>query len=1365
MTDRPSTVKINPPTEFNWIIEEWPAWRSQFDRYRRLSVKNDPKSKDLVESVDYLLYLLGPRADQALKTFQFVAPKSAENIDDVLEAFDSYFGGKVNVIYERAKFNQRTQKTGESAIDFITDLFDLAERCNYGALKEELIRDRIIVGITDSQLSAALQMEANITLTKVRARVLQAEDVSRQLPTLRNGNGGTSHINFVKKGSKPKFSRPKSNPNASSSQDRQKKNTQKYPESCVKCGRSPSHRFSECPAKNAVCSKCGHKGHWAIKCKTQNVTEVDVQAQEATLYYLECVTHEPRGKSLRVNITSNGTPVCWKIDSGADVPIIGDRTVDLLQPRDVVEPSGTRLLLAGEVRANVTGKCQIQLEWKGKLYDTWAYIMPDQKTPLLARHLALEMGLIKLDPEVFSVSQENLPEQQFPEIFRGLGRMNDEYTMRLSEGARPYAVAQSRGVSVPLLRPTKAVIDELLELDAIETVTGPTPWCAPMVPIPKADGTVRLTVDYTQLNKFVQREYFEMPTVDECLATIGTEAKVFSKLDAKWGYWQVPLAEESRPLTTFITPFGRFQWKRMPMGLVSSGEVYKCRKVKVLEGLKGVINHVDDDLVWGRSEVEHDERLREVLKRYKEAGITLNQEKCQIRVTECEFLGQRVSAQGVKPGAKISDVLDMPIPKDETALRSFLSSARYYLKFIPDLAQMLKPLNDLLTADASTEWTTSHQESFARIKEALASTKTLALFDAQLPTRLTCDASKYGLGAVLEQQQKNGEWRPVHFASRVLSETETRYAQIEKEALASTWGAEKMSGYLIGQPFELVTDHKPLTSILGDKPIGELSSRLQRFRMRLAPYRYKVTYVPGKCMYAADTLSRLPSTKNQGQPDVIMEVHSVESLPEIPMAPTLWKAVKAAQEADQTCRALHTTILEGWPRTKQEVQPTLREFFEHRGMLNVLGSVILFAKRVLIPPAMRKDILEKIHQGHLGTTKCRGRAQDTVWWPSISKQVTDFVEKCEICRQQRKNAPEPLISTPIPGRPWETIGMDFAERGKKKYLVIVDYFSTYIEVVEVASTSTATVVPKLFEVFGRHGIPNVVRSDNGPPFNSHEFSQFASLCNFQHITSSPKAPWSNGKAEAAVRKAKQIISKEPLLHMGLLALRTAPLEEGPSPGQLLMGRRLRTSLPQLEEQLKPEWPDLQDFRRKREERQAKQEVTFNSRHRSKELRGLEQGERVWVSDMKCMANVLGKADTPRSFHLLTDRGSRIRRNRRALVSMPDRAAAPQTLQTYHYLEALQGWKPQTPPSTPPSTPPGSPPRTPPRGSPPPVGTPPRTPPRESTPPARTPPRRNQNRRSWGRGTRVQSPPRPGDAGGLAGNRPRRDIRPPSRYAD
>ena len=273
-------------------------------------------------------------------------------------------------------------------------------------------------------------------------------------------------------------------------------------------------------------------------------------------------------------------------------------------------------------------------------------------------------------------------------------------------------------------------------------------------------------------------------------------------------------------------------------------------------------------------------------------------------------------------------------------------------------------------------------------------------------------------------------------------------------------------------------------------------------------------------------------------------------------------------------------------------------------------------QRIYIPEPLREGTMERLHRGHLGLGKMRGRARETVWWPRLSQDLKSYIKKCRICLEHHKNRPEPLLQSEIPMRPWQMVGTDFAEVKGKKYLIVVDYLSSYPEVIEVSSTAAKTVIPQFKKIFARHGVPETLRSDNGPPFNGSEFREFAAEWKFRLVTSSPGYPQSNGKAEVTVKKMKEIIEKEKNLEKGLLAYRTAALDGGPSPAELLMGRKLKTDIPILGNQLEPAPSKIKAYRRQLAEKQEKTKVAYNKFHRTKSLPDLKGGDEVWVTDMK-----------------------------------------------------------------------------------------------------------------------------------------------------
>ena len=239
---------------------------------------------------------------------------------------------------------------------------------------------------------------------------------------------------------------------------------------------------------------------------------------------------------------------------------------------------------------------------------------------------------------------------------------------------------------------------------------------------------------------------------------------------------------------------------------------------------------MDDVLVFGKDTQEHDARLQKILQQIQAAGATLNQ-FCK---SSLKFLGHLIDQTGIRPDPdKTSAIVDMPIPQNLSDLRRFMGMINQFGKFSNKLAELTEPLRQLLSKKNSWIWGHAQDQAFAKVKSELMKPTVLALFDVNADLKVSADASSFGLGAVL-LQNSNSRWQPVAFASRVMSDTERRYAQVEKEALAITWACEKFSTYILGKKFMIETDHKPLVPLLGTKHLDDLPPRVLRFRLRLS---------------------------------------------------------------------------------------------------------------------------------------------------------------------------------------------------------------------------------------------------------------------------------------------------------------------------------------------------------------------------------------------------------------------------------------------------------------------------------------------------------------------------------------------------
>ena len=1233
-----ASYHVTPPDVFSFSQpQDWPKWARRFERFRFAS---GLATRDEEIQVNTLIYYMGDEADDVLRSFR-LSEEERKQYATVKQKFDNHFVKKRNVIYERAKFNMRKQESGESVDAFITDLYALAEYCEYGALHYEMIRDRLVVGLSDSRLSEKLQLIADLTLDKALVRVRQEESVKKQQSIIRgceHGGEGPVISPAIAAVQGERYKPQKA---------RQRWKSKVGSISCAWCGLSPDHDRQRCPARDAECRRCGRKGHYERVCRSAaRVGNLELDSEVDGAAFLGGVSmqeHHPWSIDLRLN----GHSVKFRIDTGADVTVV---PATLLKQVGEVEIQPSDRTLRGPSRTVLPTKGKFVAKLQSTNHETHEeiFVVDGLHYPLLGSPAIKAHQLVKFVSAITKLDVE----AEFPELFQGLGLMEKEYTIELREGAKPFALSTPCRVAIPLMPAVQKELARMEQIGVISKLAEPTEWCAGMVVVPKADGRVRICVDLTRLNESVRRERLQMPSVEETLAHI-SGAKVFSKLDANSGFWQVPLSKKSARLTTFITPFGRYHFNRLPFGITSAPEHFQRRMQSILEGVEGVQCHIDDILVYGKDQEEHDARLRESLCRLREARVTLNREKCIFSATSVKFLGQVLSAAGVTPDPdKIIAIGKMKEPENVTDVRRFLGMANQLSKFTSNLSELTKPLRELLAQRNAFQWGAPQSQAFIAVKDALVRSPVLSLYDPSHKTVVSADASSYGLGAVLRQEQPNGGLQPVAYISRALTQTEERYAQIEKEALALTWACERLSDYLLGLQFHIETDHKPLVSLFGQKSLDELPLRVQRFRMRMMRFSFSISHVPGKDLSIADALSRAPASSPELDDHLLeeeAEAYVQATMAMLPATEKRLEEIKLEQGKDNICKELVSYTRFGWP-DKSKLSGIIKKYHSVAAELSVQNGLLVRGSRLVIPVSMQPEILRRVHEGHQGIVKCRERARQSVWWPGMSKQLQEVVLNCRTCCQYRTQKAEPLLPSSLPTLPWQKVGCDLFQWKGLMYLLIIDYYSRWIEIAKLEKTDTSSVIAHTSSIFARHGIPEIVMSDNGPQFSSGLYAEFAKNYGFQHLTSSPLHPQGNGEAERGVKIIKDLLRKAEDPYKALLAYRSTPLEIGFSPSELLMSRRLRTTLPALPELRSPAVPDSVEVLLRDEKAKERQKRDFDSRRGAKELPDLQPGDTVWVTDRSSPAKVSEQL-SPRSYSVHTPEGT-YRRNRGDLVPYP-----------------------------------------------------------------------------------------------------------------
>lgn len=675
-----------------------------------------------------------------------------------------------------------------------------------------------------------------------------------------------------------------------------------------------------------------------------------------------------------------------------------------------------------------------------------------------------------------------------------------KHQIDLIPGAKPFVEPQRRHPKLHV-EEVKRQVKSMLEQGIIEPCDGP--WASEYVLVKKKSGEWRLCVDYRRLNNLTKKSCYPLPNIDSCLENLAGKV-YFSQLDFASGYWQVPVDKSSREYTAFRTPEGLYRFRRMPFGLTNAPASFQRLANAMFSGLKGVALQVflDDVCIASTTWSEHLQMLGKVFEIVIQSNLKLKANKCVFGAQEVCFLGHTISSQGVKQDPRKLDAwLKLPAPKTPSEVRRVLGAFGYYRKFVPRFSILADPLIKLTKKNVDFVWGKEQEESFARLKQELGKSVTISFCNPTDPLLLKTDASRVGVAGILYQRQNN-DWRMVACCSRRLTPAEANYAITDLEGLAIIHSLDKFRHFLLGRPFEIMTDHCALCKLNKGTP---QSPRLKRWTLLLSEFDYRITYNNGSLHKDVDCLSRAPLEDADTYIDKIFALAA-------PIDKTDWLS-----------------------NSQDEESKSLYEKENGDENLNLRNGVLYFRDKLFVPHAKRKEVLEETHDAnvsiHDGVAGTLSRLQG-FWWPDLVDDVKKYVASCATCQRRKaeRNKPAGQMFPHEAWKPLQKVAADYLGplpatlKGKKFIAVIVDTFTRFIDAKAISDQSAPKFAQFLTEYCGRFGLPEVLLTDNSKTFENATVKSVIDAFNIRHKLSTPYHSRGNAVVERAIQSIQEKLS-------------------------------------------------------------------------------------------------------------------------------------------------------------------------------------------------------------------------------------------------
>lgn len=1190
---------IGGPTTFNPVTEDWIIYQEQMEQYFRA---NKITEEDI--QVATLISLIGTPVYKILRDLCYPKNPKDKKYKDLCELLKKQYSPQLSDWRERAKFYELAQEPNEPVTEWYARIRSASVNCNFGERLANVLKDKFVTGLHRGQLyDRVCEEDVEVELEKLISIAQKKESTPiQQVNKISTGYSNNRRPQPVR--SRPPQPKPAENRRGSKPK-------------CKHCGKNHN---GVCKYAEYTCNLCKRVGHLSSICRksrSNNFVEV-----ESELYNIvdrnSSDIHNHNPFSVVVEIDKKEHKML--IDSGSAISCMSSNVYKKHFYTHKLNDSNIKLKGYTGNPIKPTGHINLDVCYEGKVRTIRFYIVDRGGPSLLGRDWlgSFQMGFQTINHIEASRSVEDII-SKFPDVFSGkLGHFKHErISLEMKPNAKPIFL-KPRTVPLAFIDLMNRELDRMVE-DGVLSPVESSQWGTPLVPVLKADGTVRLCGDYkSTVNKYLVDVKYPLPRVEEIFAKLH-KGEHFTKIDLNQAYTQFELDDDARRVLTWSTHKGLFTMNRMPYGIAPATAKFQKHLEQLFMGMENVVNFVDDILITGPNRDEHLKTLEAVLKKLSEAGLTAKKEKCKFFQEQVEYMGHIISRHGLrKTKGKVEAIIYAPEPSTISQVRSFCGMVNYYAKFVPNLAKMLRPIYDLLMKTEKFCWTEKCQEAFEEIKEVLASDSCLVHFNPELPIVLTTDASAEGISAVLSHVIK-GEERMIGCVSRTLMPAEKNYSTIHREALAIYYGVTKFHQYLYGHRWTLKTDHRPLIALFGEhRGIPAMyANRLQRWAAYLSSFNYVIQHVKGENNPVADCLSRVPrpvttiSEEYSGKGNYINFAVTSEEWP--------IDNKKIAEETKKDPAMMKTIeyLKTGWPKT---VSAEMNSFHIRREEITCEDGVVLWGHRVIIPEGLRKRLLSELHGAHFGMVRMKSQARTWMWWPGIDQDIEKLCKSCLPCLQSRQD-PAKAAETPWPvaHEPFQRVHVDYLGPIKgKMFLILTDAFTKWPEVYEVKTMTAQELEAKLRDCFSRFGIPRTLVSDNGRQLVAKSTEIFFRKNGIEHITSPPYNPQSNGAAENAVKtfktKMKAALSDprnnstsfDTIISRFLISYRNTPhATTKTSPAQLMLGRNVRTTLTIVGE--KPI---------SHEKKEAEDPASKPSRKSKKKIREFIPGEHVMARDYR-----------------------------------------------------------------------------------------------------------------------------------------------------